>query len=146
MKNKVVKGLCYLVSVFIQLGLIIIIFVINHLTSTKAGVMRHVYTRRMEYEQGIYAPNHLIWQSILATILGVLFIILFLYSLKKRRNKFYKVQLILASIMSFFVLFVINSDFFMNMFSYPYFIMVFEIVLVIQMIVVIVLSFINGYE
>ena len=43
--------------------------------------------RRMEYEQGTYAPNHLLWQSILATILGVLFINIIPLFCKKEEEK-----------------------------------------------------------
>ncbi|MEH7490883.1 hypothetical protein [Neobacillus niacini] len=141
MKNIVFKWLLYLVVLFIQVGLIIAVFGVNYLTGTKAGVYRHVYTRRMQYAEGIYSPSHLLWQSIFAACFFILLMILLRYAWKKERNRFYKVQVALASLLSLFIIVVIRSNFFTNMLAYPYMIMVFEIILVIQIIIVIVLSF-----
>ncbi|MEH7115639.1 hypothetical protein V7124_25250 [Neobacillus niacini] len=141
MSNKFLKWLLHIILLIIQIGLIIAVFVVNYLTGTKAGVYRHIYTRRMQYAEGIYSPPHLLRQSIIAACIGILFIFLFYYAVKKGHSRFYKVQIALASLLSFFVIVVIQSGFFINMMAYPYIIMVFEIILVIQIIVVIIWSF-----
>ena len=134
------QKLLYCFLLFIQVGLIIAVFVVNNLTGTKAGVYRHVYTRRMQYMEGLYNPTSIQWQSLLVASLGILLLILLFSSIKKGRGLFYKVQIVLAFLLSLFVIIVMNSQFFIAMMAYPYMIIVFEIVLAIQLIVVIALS------
>ncbi len=141
MSNKFLKWLLYIILLIIQVGLIIAVFVVNYLTGTKAGVYRHIYTRKMQYAEGIYSPSYLLWQSIIAAGICILFIFLLYYAVKKGHSRFYKVQIALASLLSFFVIVVIQSGFFINMMAYPYIIMVFEITLVIQIIIVIIWRF-----
>ena len=140
MKKQFAQKLLYFLLLFIQVGLIIAVFVVNYLTGTKAGVYRHVYTRRMQYMEGLYNPTSIQWQSLLVACLCILLLILLFSSIKKRRGLFYKVQIVLAILLSFFVIIVMNSQFFIAMMAYPYIIIVFEIVLAIQLIVVIALS------
>jgi hypothetical protein len=140
MKKHFVQKLLYFVLLFIQTGLIIAVFVVNDLAGTRAGVYRHVYTRRMQYMEGVYNPNSIQWQSLLvACFCTVLFILLF-YSIKRRMSLFYKVQIALAILLSFFIIIVMNSEFFITMMAYPYIIIVFEMVTAVQLMIVIVLS------
>ena len=140
MNKQFAQKLLYCFLLFIQVGLIIAVFVVNNLTGTKAGVYRHVYTRRMQYMEGLYNPTSIQWQSLLVASLGILLLILLFSSIKKGRGLFYKVQIVLAFLLSLFVIIVMNSQFFIAMMAYPYMIIVFEIVLAIQLIVVIALS------
>jgi hypothetical protein len=140
MKKQFVQKLLYCFLLFIQVGLIIAVFVVNDLSDKKAGVYRHVYTRRMQYMEGFYNPTSIQWQSLLVAGLCILLFILMFFAIKKRVNLFYKVQISLAILLSFFVFIIMNSEFFSTMMAYPYIIMIFEIVLAIQLIVVIALS------
>ena len=140
MKKQFVPKLLYLLLLLIQVGLVIAVFVVNYLSGTKAGVYRHVYTRRMQYMEGLYNSTSIQWQSLFVAGLCILLFILLFSSIKKRRGLFYKVQIVLAILLDFSVIIVMNSQFFVAMMAYPYIIIVFELVLAIQLIVVIALS------
>ena len=140
MKKQFAQKLLYFLLLFIQVGLVTAVFVVNYLSGTKAGVYRHVYTRRMQYMEGLYNSTSIQWQSLFVAGLCILLFILLFSSIKKRRGLFYKVQIVLAILLDFSVIIVMNSQFFVAMMAYPYIIIVFEIVLAIQLIVVIALS------
>ena len=140
MKKQFAQKLLYFLLLFIQVGLVTAVFVVNYLSGIKAGVYRHVYTRRMHYMEGLYNSTSIQWQSLFVACLCILLLILMVFAIKKRVNLFYKVQIALAILLSFFVFVVMNSQFFSTMMAYPYIIMIFEIVLAIQLIVVIALS------
>ncbi len=141
MKRKLWCKMVYALTCFIQASLIGAVFIINDLTGKKAGVMHHVYYKRNQYEQGIYSLENLGWQKLLAVILGILFLLFLIYAVKEKKNRFYKIQLFIASVISFLVYFVICSNFFISMLAYPYFIMVLEWVLLIQIIIIIGIHF-----
>ena len=140
MKKQFAQKLLYFLLLFIQVGLVTAVFVVNYLSGIKAGVYRHVYTRRMHYMEGLYNSTSIQWQSLFVACLCILLFILMFFAIKKRVNLFYKVQIALAILLSFFVFVVMNIQFFSTMMAYPYIIMIFEIVLAIQLIVVIALS------
>ena len=140
MKKQFAQKLLYFLLVFIQFGLVIAVFVVNYLSGIKAGVYRHVYTRRMQYMEGFYNPNSIQWQSLLVASLCILLFLLLFSSIKRRMDLFYKVQIALAILLSLFITFVMNNKFFITMMAYPYIIIVFEIVFAIQLMVIIVLS------
>lgn len=146
MKKQVAQKILYFVSLLIQVGLIIAVFVVNDLAGTKAGVYRHVYTRRMQYMEGFYNPNSIQWQSLLVACVCVILFILLFSSIKRRMGLFYKLQIVLAILLSFFIIFVMKSEFFITMMAYPYFIIVFEIVFAIQLMFVIVLSLLKSKQ
>lgn len=141
MKNKNIKtilgNLVYILAALVQISLVTIVFIIDNLTVKKAGVMRHIYSRRIQYEQSIYSSINLLKHNILAATLGTLFILLLIYPIKKNKSTFYKVQLTLGIVASFLVPIVINSTLFINMMSYPYFIIASELILLIQIIIII---------
>lgn len=140
MKKQFAQKLFYFLLLVIQIGLVTAVFVVNYLSGTKAGVYRHVYTRRMQYMEGLYNPTSIQWQSLLVVGLCIIFFILLFSSIKERRSLFYKVQIVLAILLSFFIIIVMNSELFITMMAYPYIIIVFEITLAIQLIIVIALS------
>ena len=140
MKKQFAQKLLYFLLLFIQVGLVIAVFVVNYLSGIKAGVYRHVYTRRMHYMEGLYNSTSIQWQSLFVACLCILLFILLFSSIKKRGACFTKFKLSLAILLGFFVIIVMNSQFFITMMAYPYIIIVFEIVLAIQLIVVIALS------
>lgn len=140
MKKQLAQKLLYFLLLFIQVGLMTAVFTVNYLAGTKAGVYRHVYTRRMQYMEGLYNPNSIQWQSLLAACFCIILLILLFSSIKRRMGLFYKLQISLAILLSFFVIIVMNSEFFIAMMAYPYIIIIFEIVFAIQFMIVIVLS------
>lgn len=138
MTNKIVKKIFYIFAVLIQASLICSVFILNSLSDEKAGVMHHIYYKRYEYEQSIYSKSNLKIQSIIAIIICILLVGLLVLAIKKRQNTFYSIQIALGLIEGIFVCFVINSSFFIDMLAYPYFIMAFEIVLSIQILIIII--------
>ena len=140
MKKQFAQKLLYFVPLLIQVGLMIAVFVVNYLAGTKAGVYRHLYTKRMQYMEGFYNPDSIQWQSLLVACFCIILFILLFSSIKRRMNLFYKVQIALAILLSFFIIIVMNSGFFITMMAYPYIIIVFETVFAIQLMVIIVLS------
>lgn len=150
MKNKniirIIKSIVYGFIALVQISLITIVVVINHLTTKKAGVMRHVYSRRLQYQEGIYSSNNLLKHSLFGGILAILFIILLIYALNRKQSLFLKVQLVLGSSMGLLIPIVINSNFFINTMSYPYFIMAFELILIIQIVVIASTYLISSYK
>lgn len=141
MKKKLLNKIAYSFASFIQLALIVGVFIINDLTGKKAGVMHHVYYKRHQYEQGIYSLQNLLWQKTLGIVLGIIFVIILMYAIKKRKSTFYKLQIFLAAIISFLIYLIISNNSFINMLAYPYFIMAFELVLLIQIIIVAIMYF-----
>lgn len=141
MLNFFVYGLIALV----QLALVITVFVLEYLTNKKAGVMRHVFSRGLQYKSGIYSQQSLLIQSIVAVVLIVVFALMFVNYLKKH-SKFIRFQIFLGMVMSMLVFVVINSGVFNGMMSYYYLIMASEIMLLIQIIIIGVLVIHKAYK
>ena len=79
MKKQFTQRFLYFLLLFIQVGLMIAVFVVNDLTGKKAGVYRHVYTRRMQYMEGVYNSTSIQWQSLLVASFCILLFILLLF-------------------------------------------------------------------
>ncbi len=135
MKNNSLKKILYTLIAFIQVALIITVFIVQDLTSKKAGVMRHIYTRRYQLEESIFTSYNLNVLSILSILLSLILIFLVLYNIKNNKSKFYIIQLIISLLISIMVFIVIKLNYFVNMMAYPYFIIVFLVVLFLQLII-----------
>lgn len=131
-----IKGIIYAIALLIQVALIVTVFAIDYLTRKRAGVMRHVYTKRLQYEQGIFTQVNLIKHNIILIVLCILFTLLLIYAIKRRRKIFTEIQITIGIMMSLLTIIVINSKYFIDMLAYPYFIIAFELVLLIQTIVI----------
>ncbi len=140
MKNNLLKKILYTLVVFIQIALIIAVFIVQDLTSKKAGVMRHIYTRRYQLEESIFTSYNLNILSILSILLSLIFILLIIYNIKNNKSKFCKIQLIISLVISIMIFIVIKLNYFVNMMAYPYFIMVFLLVLFLQGIILLFLK------
>ncbi len=140
-KNNIVPKLMYSLAAFIQLGLIVAVCVIQYLSDKKAGVMRHLYTRKMQFENTIFSLQNLEIQKIAVIVIGILLFILELYVIKNKKDIFSKVQSILSVILSVALYLAISSSFFIDKLAYHYFIMAFAIVLVTQIIITITILF-----
>lgn len=135
--KSVIKGVIYAIAVFLQVALIVTVFVINNLTTKKAGVMRHVYSRRIQYEQGLFTQDNLIKHNIVLIVLCILIAVLLFYAIKRRLKMFAGIQITIGLIMNLLTIIVINSNYFIDMLAYPYFIIAFELALLLQTIVII---------
>lgn len=135
MKNNSLKKILYVLIAFTQIALIIAVFIVQDLTSKRAGVMRHIYTRRYQLEASIFTPYNLNILSILSILLSLIFIFLILYNIKNNKGIFYKIQLIISLLISIMMFMAIKLNYFVNMMAYPYFIMTFLLVLFLQLII-----------
>lgn len=140
MVKQFVLRLLYLAALVIQTGLIVAVFIINYLSGTKVGVYRHVYTRKIQYTEGIYHPASIQWQSIFFACFSIILIVLLFLAVKKKKGLFYKIQISLAICLSLAIIIVMNSELFISMMAYPYFIIAFKIVFAIQLLIITVLS------
>ena len=140
-KNVFAKGLYALIA-FIQVLIISGVFLVQYLTKKKAGVLRHVYYRKYQYENSIFSPDNISMFKIIAMVTIVFFIVICIFAIKK--NNFYKTQTLMGLILSFLLYYVISSNYFMDKVAYHYFIMAFALALVIQIIVVIGVMFLKN--
>jgi len=141
MKSSNVIKAAYAIAALIQLALVAAVVQLNSLTTKKAGVMHHVYYMKDKYAQGIYSPANLRLQSIAIIAIAVLAVGLVVWSFRHKKSLFFKVQAALAAALGVTVWYVVNGGFFKSLLTYPYFIMAFEIVLAIQILILIGLKF-----
>ncbi|SCG82264.1 hypothetical protein DW1_0655 [Proteiniborus sp. DW1] len=134
----IIKGIIYAIALLLQVALIVTVFVINNLTAKRAGVMRHVYTKRLQYEQGIFTQVNLTKHNIILIALCILFAVLLFYAIKRRQKIFTGIQIAIGIMMSLLTIIVINSKYFIDILAYPYFIIAFELALLIQTIIIII--------
>lgn len=135
MKKLNLSSIIYRLVAFIQSVIIVATFIIQYLTNKKAGVMHHVYYKKYQFENGIFSPENLQVQKIISIILIIIFLVLLAYFMKKRVSKFFKVQLVITTILSIMLFIVVSSGYFASKLAYHYFIIAFSLVLVIQVVV-----------
>lgn len=135
MKKLNLSSIIYRLVASIQSVIIVATFIIQYLTNKKAGVMHHVYYKKYQFENGIFSPENLQVQKIISTILIIIFLVLLAYFMKKRVSKFFKVQLVITTILSIMLFIVVSSGYFASKLAYHYFIIAFSLVLVIQVVV-----------
>lgn len=135
MKKLNLSSIIYRLVAFIQSVIIVATFIIQYLTNKKAGVMHHVYYKKYQFENGVFSPENLQVQKIISMILIIIFLVLLAYFMKKRVSKFFKVQLVITTILSIMLFIVMSSGYFASKLAYHYFIMAFSLVLVIQVVV-----------
>lgn len=138
MNNKLLKKILYGVLALIQISIIVAVFVVQYLSDKKAGVMRHIYYRRYQFEQSILNSSNLNILSMVILIVTLILIALLISSIKSNKNLFYKVQITISILLGFMTLIVIKSNYFIEMLAYPYFIMAFVLVLILQITVVLI--------
>jgi hypothetical protein len=76
-------------------------------------------------------------------VIAILPLALFIYIIKKRNTKFFKIQVGIAEILSIMFYVVINGEHFASKLAYHYFIMAFALILIIQISVVILSYFLE---
>lgn len=138
--SKVIKA-AYAIAALIQLALVAAVFQLNSLTTKKAGVMHHVYYMKDKYAHGIYSPTNLKLQSIAIIAVAALAAGILAFAVRRQKSRFLKIQTGIATLIGLVTWYVINSGFFKSLLAYPYFIMAFEIVLAIQMLILIGVKF-----
>lgn len=135
MKKLNLSRIIYRLVAFIQSAIIVATFIIQYLTNKKAGVMHHIYYKKYQFENGIFSPQNLQVQKIISIILIIIFLALLAYFMKKRVSEFFKVQLVITTILSVMLFIVMSSGYFASKLAYHYFIMAFALVLMIQVVV-----------
>lgn len=126
--NKIFSLLIHL----IQLLLIFALSILSYLSDKKAGVNHHIIYMTYKYKEGIYSPLSLNIQSIIIALI-VIFIAFRLLKSRRITKEFS-----IAMLIGLFLLFIINSSFFKSMIAYVYFIIVFEIVFALQILIIII--------
>lgn len=115
-------------------------FMLSHLAKSRAGVMRHIYTKRLAFEQGFLYSDKLHLLIYLFTFFGILILILYKYK-KHPTNFFEKAQIFIFSLTLFSSILVIKSNFFISLLSHPYILIAFLISLFIQFLFLLILFF-----
>lgn len=136
MKKINLKSIIYKLVAFIQIAIIVAVFIVQDLTNKKAGVMHHIYYKKYQFENSIFSPENLQIQNIISVVIATLLLVLLVYIIKKRVSKFFKVQAIIATLLSIMLCIVISSGYFASKLAYHYFIMAFILVLIIQILVI----------
>lgn len=135
MKEYLKKGLCF-VALFLQAISLIGVGILQFLSDKKAGIMHHIYYKRYEYESSWMSEVELQKYMIIAVIIGV---ILVLYSIKRYKDNSKKLsmnRLYVLNIMIFLLAYTFKSQFLKSFLAYPYFLIVFIFVILIQGIMV----------
>lgn len=127
------KKILYILGLTTQLALIIGVFYTESLTKKKAGVMHHVYYRKVQYEQTIFSESNMNIHRIVIAGAIAISIVFLLKALKKNSSKFHMVQSLAGLLLSVSTLFITYQ--FSDKIAYYYFIMAFEAATAIQMIV-----------
>lgn len=135
MKKLNLSNIIYRLVAFTQSAIVVATFILQYLTNKKAGVMHHVYYKKYQFENGVFSPENLQIQKIILIILIITFLVLVAYFMKKRVSKFFKVQLVITTILSVMLFIVMSSGYFASKLAYHYFIMAFALVLMIQVVV-----------
>ncbi|AHM57946.1 hypothetical protein EAL2_808p04420 (plasmid) [Peptoclostridium acidaminophilum DSM 3953] len=141
MKRVEFKKAVYIAAATVQMVLVAAVVQLSNLTTKKAGVMHHVYFMKDKYAQGIYSPANLRLQSIAIIAVSAVAVGLLAFAVRRKKSRFLKIQAGIAAVIGLVAWYVINSGFFKSLLAYPYFIMVFEIVLAIQMLILIGVKF-----
>lgn len=135
---SLIKKIIYAILCVVQILLIVIVNIISYLSDKKAGVNHHVYYMRYQYQNGIFSSQNLRIQSVLICLITVILI----FRLIKYKNKFSKftfIQNLIAVFIGLLLLVMINTTLFQGLLAYFYFIMAFEIVFVIQLLVILLI-------
>lgn len=141
MKRVDLKKAFYIAAATVQLALVAAVVQLSNLTTKKAGVMHHVYFMKEKYANGIYSPANVRLQSIAIIAVAALAAGILAFAVMRKKSRFLKIQAGIAAVIGVVTWYVINSGFFKSLLAYPYFIMAFEIVLAIQMLILICVKF-----
>lgn len=134
MKIILKKSIIFLGAI-IQVTLLAVPWIINYLCNTKAGVMHHVYYRKVQYLNGIYNPTNLNLQIAISLIIFCVFIYSMIKIIKKYGFFTMKIELFIGIIASIFLVIVSKYSYFINQDAYPYFIMSFELIVILQILI-----------
>lgn len=140
MKNKNIFKISYIIICIMQVLILSSGFILEYLTTKKAGVMHHVYYRKYQFENGLFSNNNMQFINIVTISLGILLLLVFIFSIKHIRANFCKAQILITAMISFFIYLAVNMNYFINKIAYHYFIMFFMLVLIIQIIILIITS------
>ncbi|MBP2027532.1 magnesium-transporting ATPase (P-type) [Acetoanaerobium pronyense] len=140
MSEKLIYKIFYGLMLMIQGLLISGSFMLSHLAKSKAGVMRHIYTKRLVYETGFLYSDIFNLFIYVFLFISILILTIYLYN-KKTTNLFEKFQAFIYFITSLFTLSVMKNDFFISFLSHPYILIACFLSCVIQFLFLILLLF-----
>lgn len=146
MSKKVLRKLAYSLTLFIQIALVVSIFIIEYLTDKNAGIMQYVRYNKFIFEHGILNTNNLQVIKVISIILFIMFGMIFMNCIKNKKSTFIRYQITISMIMSIIVSMVISSNYFIGKLAYHYFIITFILVLAIQMLVVGITFYIDNKQ
>lgn len=139
--KKIMRNLIIGIGAILKIALLLLPWIINDLCSKKAGVMHHVYYRKVQYFNGIYRDELLNIQIIVAIIIGAIFINEFRKVFRCKKYFIYKIELILGIIASLSMSIISKNEYIINKVAAPYFIMALEIFIIMQFIICMILKF-----
>lgn len=122
-------------AIVIQAGLVGGVTALQRLTRLRAGVMRHLYQRRLQYEQAFLTPQFLWGLSFLNMVSAGLCLYRARCQHRKEGSRRAVTYWQIAGALNLWNLFVIHSTTFKDLLAHPYFMLAFHIVWVIQVIV-----------
>jgi len=121
-------------AIIIQAGLVGGVAALQRLTRLKAGVMRHLYQRRLQYEQAFLTPQFLWGLSFLNLVGAVLCLYRAYCQHRKKGNRRAVIYWQIAGGLNLWNLFVVHGTYFKDLLAHPYFMLAFHLVWVIQVI------------
>ncbi|WP_145993136.1 hypothetical protein [Tepidibacter mesophilus] len=130
MKNKIFNIILY----GIELILFIALFVLEYLSGYKAGVMKHLYFKKMEYLAKVYTQDAMMMHSMILLILLIVLLII----CKKRVSSNRKISMIMFSVYGIVLILAFHIPYIKELNIYAYTLMVLESVIAIETIRIII--------
>ncbi|WBW96509.1 hypothetical protein [Oceanirhabdus sp. W0125-5] len=119
--KKIINALIYGVEVSILIALI----VLEYLSGYRAGVMRHLYFKKMEYLSKIYTQNGMMIHSVIVLALFIGLVLIY----KNRLNRNRKLSMVRYIIYSIILVGAFYLPYLKDLKSYAYILMFIEILI-----------------
>jgi len=123
-KNRVINGLIYGFELTILIGLI----VLEYLSEYRAGVMKHLYFKKMEYLSKIYTSNGMMIHSIIILVVFIGLILIY----KDRLNYKRKLSIMRFALCSIILVSGFYLPYLKDLNSYAYILIFLEITILIE--------------
>lgn len=123
-KNKIVAGLIY----FIEFALLATLVILEYLSGYKAGVMKHIYFKKIEYLSKIYNQSGMMIHAALAVLVCLILFIVF----RKQMKEFKKRSFIRLSIYTICLIIAFYTSIIRDYYIYAYLLMYLEILIGVE--------------
>lgn len=94
MSKKVLRKLAYGLTLFIQIALVVSIFIIEYLTDKNAGIIQYMRHNKFVFEHGILNTNNLQMIKIISIILFIIFGMIFMHCIKNKKIHLLDIKLL----------------------------------------------------